>query len=80
MAELINLKPRRTVLYRGANLYDPADVGLLIPDKPDVKNYFRYDTQVYGNGNRGHDYPWPYKGKGWNENELKDLLEYLKTL
>ena len=41
---------------------------------------FRYDTQVYGNGNRGHDYPWPYKGKGWNENELKDLLEYLKTL
>jgi len=80
LAELINLKPRRTVLYRGANLYDPADVGLLIPDKPDVKNYFRYDTQVYGNGNRGHDYPWPYKGKGWNENELKDLLEYLKTL
>lgn len=80
LAELINLKPRRAVLYRGANLYDPVDVGLLIPDKPDFKNYFRFDTQLYGNSNRGHDYPWAYKGPGWDENKLKDLLEYLKTL
>jgi hypothetical protein len=80
LAELINLKPRRTVLYRGANLFDPADVGLLIPDTPDVKTYFRYDTTVYGNSNRGHDYPRPYRAKGWNEDELTDLLEYLKTL
>jgi hypothetical protein len=80
LAELINLKPRRSVFYRGSNLYDPVDVGLLVPRQPETKNYFRYDTEVYGNGNRGHDYPWPYKGKGWNENELKDLLEHLKTL
>jgi hypothetical protein len=79
LAELINLKPRRSVLYRGANLYDPVDVGLLIPDKPDAKDYFVYDTKAYGNGNHGHDYPWAYKGKGWNEAELTDLLEYLKT-
>ena len=80
LAELINLKPRRPVLYRGANVYDPVDVGLLIPDKPDTKDYFRYDTQIYGNGNGGHNYPWTYKGKGWDDNALRDLLEYLKTL
>ena len=80
LAELINLKPRRAVLYRGTNLYDPVDVGLMIPEQPDVKRYFRYDTQVYGNSNRGHDYPWRYRGSGWNEDKLKDLLEYLKTL
>ena len=80
LAELINLKPRRPVLYRGANIYDPVGVGLSIPDKPDAKDYFVYDTKAYGNGNQGHDYPWTYKGKGWNEAELTDLLEYLKTL
>jgi hypothetical protein len=80
LAELINLKPRRTILYRGSSFYDPEDVGLLIPDKPDTQNYFVYDTRAYGNGNRGHDYPWTYKGKGWDENHLKDLLEFLKTL
>jgi hypothetical protein len=80
LAELINLKPRRMVLYRGSNLYDTESVGLLVPDKPDTRDYFSYDTRAYGNGNRGHDYPWAYKGKGWNENQLKDLLEYLKTL
>jgi mono/diheme cytochrome c family protein len=80
LAELINLKPRRAVFYRGTNLYDPVDVGLLVPDQPDTKCYFRFDTQTYGNSNHGHDYPWPYKGPGWDEEVLKGLLEYLKTL
>ncbi len=80
LAELINLKPRRAVFYRGANLYDAVDVGQLVPDRPDVKHYFRFDTQINGNSNRGHDYPWSYRGAGWDEEELRDLLEYLKTL
>jgi len=80
LAELINLKPRRSVFYRGANVYDPADVGLSAPDRPDARRYFRYDTRAYGNSNRGHDYPWAFKGRGWNEKQLRDLLEYLKTL
>jgi mono/diheme cytochrome c family protein len=80
LAELINLVPRRAVLYRGANVYDPVGVGLAIPDHPDTKRYFRFDTQAYGNSNRGHDYPWPYRGAGWDEQKLKDLLEYLKTI
>jgi len=80
LAELINLKPRPTVYYRGANNYDPVDAGLIVPSTPDAKRYFRFDTSVAGNSNRGHDYPWAYKGPGWNEADLQDLLEYLKTL
>jgi hypothetical protein len=80
LAEVINLKPRPTLFYRGRNLTDPVDVGLLVSSQPDVERYFRYDTAVYGNSNRGHDYPWQYHGPGWKENALKDLLEYLKTL
>lgn len=79
LAELINLKPRRAVFYRGTNLYDPMDVGLVAPALPDDQHYFKFDTKVYGNSNKGHDYPWTYKGPGWNKEALKDLLEYLKT-
>jgi hypothetical protein len=80
MAELINLKPRRNLFYRGDNTYDPVDLGLVAPDQPDVKRYFRFDVSDRGNSNRGHNYPWAYKGVGWDEGKLKDLLEYLKTL
>jgi mono/diheme cytochrome c family protein len=81
LAELINLRPRRAVYYRGpVAIYDPEAVGILSPDAPDEAHYFRYDATLRGNSNRGHDYPWPYKGPGWNERELRDLLEYLKTL
>jgi hypothetical protein len=80
LAQLINLKPRPNVFYRGANNYDPVEAGLIVPSTPDAKRYFRFDTSVAGNSNRGHDYPWAYKGPGWNEADLQDLLEYLKTL
>jgi hypothetical protein len=80
MAALINLKPRPDVFYRGANNYDPVDGGLIVPERPDAKRYFKFDTSVRGNSNRGHDYPWAYKGPGWNEAALQDLLEYMKTL
>lgn len=80
LAELINLEPRPDVYYRGANNYDPVDAGLIVPTAPDSKRYFRFDASIPGNSNRGHDYPWAYKGPGWNETDLKDLLEYLKTL
>ena len=80
LAELINLKPRRAVLYRGSNVYDPVDVGLSSPDTVSVRDYFRYDTRVAGNGNRGHDYPWAYGAPSRDETALRDLLEYLKTI
>jgi hypothetical protein len=80
LAELINLKPRRAVFYRGQNLYDPDDVGLSAPDKPDERRYFKFDTAEPGNSNAGHDYPWRYQGPGWDPKILNDLLQYLKTL
>ena len=88
LAELINLQQRRDVFYRGNNLYDPVRVGLVVPDKPDARRYFRYDATVRGNSNRGHEYPWRYPEGGWTDNAdhrqkvsaLQDLLEYLKTL
>ena len=80
MAELINLKPRRDVFYRGDNLYDPIDLGLIAPDQPDVRHYYKMDTSRDGNSRKGHDYPWPYEGPGWDKAALEDLLEYIKTL
>ena len=80
LAELINLKPRRDVFYRGNDLYDPIDVGLRGSDEPSARYYYQFDTRLQGNSNKGHDYPWPYKGRGWDENALTDLLEFLKTL
>jgi hypothetical protein len=80
LAELINLEPRNPVFYRGHAIYDPEKVGLKVSSSRDRTNYFRFDTTLPGNSNRGHDYPWPYQGPGWNKAELSDLLQYLKTL
>jgi cytochrome c peroxidase len=79
LAELINLEPRRQVFYRGKNAYDTRKVGLLSPDKPDADHYYRFDTSLPGNHSAGHDYPWRYRGPGWDRAALEDLLEYLKT-
>jgi hypothetical protein len=79
LAELINLKPRQAVFYRGANRFSPQDVGLVSPKQPSDAVYFKFDTSVYGNGNQGHDYPWAYNSPERNEEALLDLLEYLKT-
>jgi mono/diheme cytochrome c family protein len=80
LAELINLKPRRTVFYRGRNVYDAQNLGYTSPETPNNAVYFRFDTTIRGNSNKGHDYPWSYQGPGWDEEKLKHLLEYLKTL
>ncbi|MCZ6892191.1 MAG: hypothetical protein O7F09_06725 [Chloroflexi bacterium] len=79
MAELLNLKPRRDVFYRGDSLYDPEDMGLLSPNQPDGRHYYEFDTTKRGNSNKGHDYPWAYRGPGWDAEALEDLLEYLKA-
>ena len=58
LAGTINLKKRRDVFYRGRNDYDPVDVGFLSPDAPNRNSYFKFDTSMRGNSNKGHDYPW----------------------
>ena len=80
LAELINLKPRKGFFYRVRNAYDPQDLGYISPQSPTKSIYFPFDTTLRGNSNKGHDYPWPYKGEGWNEEDLKALLEFLKNL
>jgi processive rubber oxygenase RoxA-like protein len=80
LAELINLKKRRDVFFRGQNTYDPVDVGYRSPDAGDGRNYFKFDAALRGNSNKGHDYPWAYDDPSRNEGDLTALLEYLKTL
>jgi hypothetical protein len=80
LAQLINLVPRPKLFYRGASELDSREVGIVAPEKPDARHYFRFDTETYGNSNQGHDFPWSYHGAGWNEESLRDLLVYLKTL
>lgn len=80
LAELIHLKPRKPVFYRGRNQYDPEDVGLVSPEASDHRVYFRFDTAIRGNSNRGHDYPWAWDDPSRDPAALRDLLSYLKTL
>jgi hypothetical protein len=91
LAALINLEPREKAFCRGRADYDIERVGLafIAPRKEadealscDLKSphYFLFDTKEPGNSNRGHDYPWPYHAPEWNEQALRDLLAYLKTL
>lgn len=90
LKELIHLDDRKTIFFRGENLYDPEALGLHSPSpdhgkppKSASKLPFQFDTRVPGNSNRGHDYPWPredVKQDPARQEQLQDLLEYLKTL
>jgi cytochrome c5 len=80
LAELINLKKRRDVFYRGGNIYDLADVGFRSPEQATDRDYFKFDASIRGNSNQGHDYPWAWNDAGRNTDDLEALLEYLKTL
>jgi hypothetical protein len=80
LAELINLRKRSDVFYRGRNRYNPVDGGFASPEAPDKDTYFKFDTSVVGNSNKGHDYPWAYDDPNRNVDDLRALLDYLKTL
>jgi hypothetical protein len=88
LAELINLEPRKPIFFRGDNEYDDRLVGLRSRgekehDPNDRKLYFRFDTSAPGNSNKGHDYPWTreqVEKDKHKQDDLRNLLEYLKTL
>jgi hypothetical protein len=64
---------RRTVFYRGYDVYDPDAVGF-VSDGPDAERVgIRYDTTQPGNGNGGHLY-----GVDLTPEQKAALLEYLK--
>ena len=79
LAELINLKQRREKFYRGKNAYDPIDLGFVSPKVPNDKVYFEFDTNIRGNSNQGHNYPWAYSDPDRSVADLEALLSYLKT-
>jgi len=77
--DLLNPTSERPLeFYRGIDVFDQQRLGFVsaLPKKP-RKKYFKFDTQLAGNGNFGHE------GKVYGtelSNEEKDaLVEYLKT-
>ncbi|MES2855813.1 MAG: hypothetical protein V4692_08115, partial [Bdellovibrionota bacterium] len=76
-ALLTNKRPAK--FYRGALSYDKTKVGFTW--NKNLNGTVVYDTTLDGNSNRGHDTP-EYMGLDWanRPNELKDILEYMKTL
>jgi hypothetical protein len=71
------LKPveeRPTVFFRGYDVYDFENLGLVSSGPEAEAEGFRFDTSERGNGNQGHLY-----GTGLSEQEKQELLEFLKT-
>jgi hypothetical protein len=89
LAQLLNLEPRPAAFVRGVDGLDRGKVGLVVapgpaPDparaRPTDPMIWPFDTTAAGNLRTGHNYPWgPDEAKGHVE-ELRALLEYLKTL
>ena len=48
--------------------------------RPEESLVWPFDTGAVGNLNTGHNYPWTPDEAKQHVDELKDLLEYLKTL
>ena len=67
---------RPKVIYRGNDLYDPKYVGFVWDreEEPNGFRYFRFDTEIPGNTNVGHEY-----GTHLSNEEKWALVEYLKT-
>ncbi|HVY08186.1 MAG TPA: c-type cytochrome [Burkholderiales bacterium] len=69
---------RPKVFYRGYDVYDAAKVGFKsnVAEEGDRK-YFRFDTEVAGNGNWGHE--GRRFGTGMSIDDKESLVEFLKT-
>jgi mono/diheme cytochrome c family protein len=83
MAQLLHLEPRPEAFCRGANPYDPQAVGLRAVTGPcPPETAFRFDTSAPGNSAAGHNYPYALSEAQAqaHQSELRDLLDYLKTL
>ena len=69
---------RPQVFYRGNDVYDPQAVGFVSDAAGrQGRQFFRFDTSVPGNGNRGHE--GHEYGTDLSEQQKAALLEYLKT-
>jgi hypothetical protein len=71
-------KDRTPVFYRGYDVYDPVNVGFAVkPGQDAARKYFRFDTNVAGNGNAGHE--GRRYGTQLADSDKEALLEFLKT-
>ena len=71
------LKPsedRPKIFYSGYDVYDFDNVGFVSAGPEAERLGFRFDTAEVGNGNLGHEY-----GTNLSQQEIDDLLEFLKT-
>jgi hypothetical protein len=64
---------RPSQFYRGCDIYDPINVGVVSQGPEASRRGWRYDVKERGNGNQGHTY-----GVELTPAEKKTLLEYLK--
>jgi len=77
--DLLDSAARRPkVFFRGYDVYDPVKLGF----KSNVteeggRKYFRFDTEVAGNGNGGHE--GRRYGTGLSIDDKESLVEFLKT-
>jgi mono/diheme cytochrome c family protein len=72
------LKPgaeRPKIFYRGYDVYDPVNVGLISQGEEAERVGTRYDVSERASGNQGHEY-----GTNLSAKEKDALIEYLKTL
>lgn len=69
---LLPARQRDSVFYTGNREFDPVNVGQ-VSDEAD--GLFKFDTNLYGNRNTGHEY-----GVELSNEERFELIEFLKTL
>lgn len=80
---LLRPDQRPTTFIRGNIKYDESWVGFVWDKAPALDEYgpgdsvhaAKYDTQLRGNANQGHTY-----GQQWSDDQVRAVIEYMKTL
>jgi len=76
LRDLLRIPARRPrQFYRGYDVYDPVDVGFVSQGPEASAVGTLHDVSRKGNGNQGHEF-----GTDLPEDDIDNLLEYLKTL
>jgi hypothetical protein len=75
---LLPAEKRDKTFYIGSWEFDPVNVGYVSGKTP---GSFLFDTSLEGNSNAGHEYGTGEYGKDpFSEDEIRALIEYMKTL
>ena len=79
LRDLLETSDQRPALfYRGNDVFDPRNVGFATDvAEENGRKYFRFDTTIGGNSNKGHE--GPAYGTELTDEQKVALVEYLKT-